>query len=62
MDDRELSTLGIPLGKLNSKCVAEFVHRQEAIASVNSMKQVVSINSVSNAALPEALEVPLMLT
>ncbi|XP_062393947.1 uncharacterized protein LOC134082321 [Sardina pilchardus] len=39
VDDAELSRLGIPILKVNSKCVSEFIRRQEALSAKNVTDQ-----------------------
>ena len=39
VDDPELAKLGIPLLKLNNKCIAEFIRRQQALSGENVTDQ-----------------------
>lgn len=43
VDDPELSKLGIPILRVNSKCVAEFIRRQEALSAKNVTDQGLSV-------------------
>ncbi|XP_038071853.1 uncharacterized protein LOC119740580 [Patiria miniata] len=62
VEDPILSKLGIPLPKVNTKCVREFLRRQEALASTNATSHGNTIirrwQSVSGAKLPDAPEMP----
>ena len=62
VDDPELSKLGIPLTKINTKCVAEFIKRQEARASKNVVDFAGSLvrrtASISHESLQPAAELP----
>ena len=44
VDDPVLSKLGIPLAKINSKCVRKFIPKHEALAAVNASAQILSDN------------------
>ena len=62
VDDPVLSKLGIPLLKINSKCVAEFIRRQEALSGKNVTDQGLSIlrrcESIASCDQSPALELP----
>lgn len=62
VDDSELSRLGIPILKINSKCVAEFIRRQEALSARNVTDQGLAVlrrhQSVSSTSQPPAAELP----
>ena len=62
VDDPELSKLGIPILKVNSKCVAEFIRRQEALSATNVTDQGLSVlrrhQSVASTSQPPAAELP----
>ena len=62
VDDPELSKLGIPILKVNSKCVAEFIRRQEALSATNVTDQGLSVlrrhQSVASSSQPPAAELP----
>nr|XP_055054292.1 uncharacterized protein LOC129439592 [Misgurnus anguillicaudatus]XP_055054305.1 uncharacterized protein LOC129439599 [Misgurnus anguillicaudatus]XP_055054316.1 uncharacterized protein LOC129439606 [Misgurnus anguillicaudatus] len=62
VDDPVLSKLGIPILKINTKSVAEFIRRQEALSARNVTDQGLSIlrrqQSLSGTSQPPALELP----
>ncbi|XP_038560341.1 uncharacterized protein LOC119892239 [Micropterus salmoides] len=62
VDDTDLSKLGIPILTINSKCVAEFIRRQEALSATNVTDQVLAVlrrhQSVSSTSQPSAAELP----
>lgn len=62
VDDKELCKLGIPLVTINTKSVAEFIRKQEALAAKNATDQGDDIlrrtHSISSASLPPAKELP----
>ena len=62
VDDPELSKLGIPILKINLKCVAEFIRRQEALSARNVTDQGLSIlrrhQSLSSTTQLPAAELP----
>nr|XP_021326769.1 uncharacterized protein LOC101885269 [Danio rerio] len=62
VDDDQLSKLGIPILKINSKCVSEFIRRQEALSATNVTDQGLSVlrrhQSVSSTSQPPAEELP----
>lgn len=62
VDDPQLSKLGIPLLKINSKCVADFIRRQEALSARNTTDQGWGIvrphHSLSATSQPPAPELP----
>ena len=62
VDDPVLSKLGIPLLKINTKCVAEFIRRQEALSGKNVTDQGLSIlrrcESIASSDQSPALELP----
>ncbi len=62
VDDAELSKLGIPILKINSKCVSEFIRRQEALSATNVTDQGLAVvrrhQSVSSTSQPPAIELP----
>ena len=61
VEDLQLSQLGLPLPKINSKCVGDFVRRQEALASEASTKQLTNVickRNASDATLPDAEVLP----
>lgn len=62
VDDLELSKLGIPILKVNSKCVAEFIRRQEALSAKNVTDQGLSVlrrhQGVASTSQPPAAELP----
>ncbi|KAL0188361.1 hypothetical protein M9458_015460 [Cirrhinus mrigala] len=62
VDDAELSKLGIPILKINSKCVSEFIRRQEALSATNVTDQGLAVlrrhQSVSRTSQPPAVELP----
>nr|XP_009298892.1 uncharacterized protein LOC101885685 [Danio rerio] len=62
VDDDQLSKLGIPILKINSKCVSEFIRRQEALSATNVIDQGLSVlrrhQSVSSTSQPPAEELP----
>lgn len=62
VEDPVLSKLGMPLPKINRKCVRDFLRRQEALASTNATNQGVTIirrvTSISSTPLPDAPPLP----
>ncbi len=62
VDDAELRKLGIPILKINSKCVSEFIRRQEASSATNVTDQGLVVlrrhQSVSSTSQPPAIELP----
>lgn len=62
VDDAELRKLGIPILKMNSKCVSEFIRRQEASSATNVTDQGLAVlrrhQSVSSTSQPPAIELP----
>ncbi|CAF89026.1 unnamed protein product, partial [Tetraodon nigroviridis] len=63
VDDAELSKLGIPLLKMNTKSIRDFIRRQEALSATNVTDQGASVlrrhQSVGQCNLPPARELPL---
>ncbi|TWW78042.1 hypothetical protein D4764_11G0001630 [Takifugu flavidus] len=63
VDDAELSKLGIPLLKINSKSIAHFIRRQEALSAANVTDQGPSVlrrhQSIAQCSQPPALELSL---
>ncbi|CAM4515131.1 unnamed protein product [Leuciscus chuanchicus] len=61
-DDDELSKLGIPILKINSKCVGEFIRRQETSSATNGTDQGLAvlrrIQSISGTSQTPATELP----
>ncbi|XP_029980231.1 uncharacterized protein LOC115412079 [Sphaeramia orbicularis] len=62
VDDPVLRKLGIPILKVNSKCVGEFIRRQEALSATNVTDQGLSIlrrtQSIASTSQPPAEELP----
>ncbi|XP_057709694.1 uncharacterized protein LOC130927717 isoform X2 [Corythoichthys intestinalis] len=62
VDDLVLKKLGIPFLKVNSKCVSDFIRRQEAMSANKVTDQGLSVlqrpQSLSDTSLPPALELP----
>ncbi|XP_029691386.1 uncharacterized protein [Takifugu rubripes] len=63
VDDAELSKLGIPLLKINSKSIAHFIRRQEALSAANVTDQGPPVlrrhQSIAQCSQPPALELSL---
>ncbi|XP_056879706.1 uncharacterized protein LOC130520133 isoform X1 [Takifugu flavidus] len=63
VDDAELSKLGIPLLKINTKSIAHFIRRQEALSAANVTDHGLSVlrrhQSIAQCSQPPALELPL---
>lgn len=66
VDDPELSMLGIPILKINTKSVAEFIRRQEALSARNVTDQGLSIlrhqQSLSGTSQPPAPEIQMAIS
>ncbi len=62
VDDPILGTIGIPLPKVNSKCVRDFIRKQERLINFQSTRQPTGITkclqSISSADLPAATPLP----
>jgi hypothetical protein len=62
VEDPILSKLGIPLPKINTKCIRDFMRRQEALASSHSTAQgsaiQTRIKSISSLTLPDTPKLP----
>lgn len=62
VDDPELSRLGIPILKINTKCVAEFIRRQEASSAISVTDQGLAVlrrhQSITSTSQPPAAELP----
>ena len=61
VDDNILSKMGIPLAKINTKCVRDFVKRQEALAGANFTPQPSMLSRKAHIAtevLPDAPQLP----
>ena len=62
VDDPVLSKLGIPLLKINTKCLSEFIRRQEALSGKNVTDQGLSLmqrcESIANTDQASAIELP----